>query len=172
VSATLASPPPRRRPAPDSAAPTGGYLVFAAHGGAGASTVAALLTAATGPGLVLEGAAARPAQLAAAPRELLLVARATAYGLARAAAALSGWSLPAPYLVLVADAPLGDPPAVRFRAAALRARTAGLARLDYLPAARGVDDPRQLAGTAAAERAARRLLAQLTSPAASQGAFR
>lgn len=154
---------------PAAAPPATGWLVAGSHGGAGASTVAALLDQAAGPGVALEAAGARRAQLLERPRRLLLVARPTAYGTARAAAALAALppSAAKPLLVLVADSPLPDPPAARYRIRALRARVAGVARLGYLPAARALDDARDLAATPGGRRAAdllHRDLAALCDP--------
>jgi hypothetical protein len=158
------APPPRRIAARAPTVRATSWLVVAGHGGAGASTVAALLHEAAGLDAALEAAGARRAQLLQRPRQVLLVARATAYGTASAALALG--ALPptfTPVLVLVADSPLPDPPAVRYRLRALGARLAGTVRIDYLPAARGIDDPRELASSPAGRRAAAALLRQLAA---------
>ncbi|MFF3208388.1 hypothetical protein [Streptomyces sp. NPDC002962] len=70
----------------------------------------------------------------------VLVAESTVYGAVCVENMLRGWgSLPRPWLVLVADAPIPPAPAARYRIRALGERLAGVARLPYLPVLRAVE---------------------------------
>jgi hypothetical protein len=125
---------------PDRASPTMArrFAVIGAHGGAGTSTVTAMLDP-TRLGVAVEVSAG----VSAAGRHPVLVARGTAYGTARAAELMADWPprWPRPWLVLVADAPGDPPPAARFRLRVLSGRLTGVARLSYLHRLRCVDDP-------------------------------
>lgn len=184
--ATPAPPPlpvPRRPSAARQArpAPTGppnvrreaaiepGFLVAAAHGGAGASTVAALLEIALGAGSAAEPTAAA-AVLASRRRTLLVVARANAYGLMQAASRLPEVAHHRPVLVLVADAPAGDPVAVRFRLRALDPLVSGVARVPFLPWLRAADHASDLADSPKLRRAAEALSRQLSRLTTVEGA--
>ncbi|TDT93345.1 hypothetical protein EDD99_8155 [Streptomyces sp. 846.5] len=72
----------------------------------------------------------------------VVVVRSTAYGLHCAGALLQAWhpQVPRPYLVIVADAPLRPPTAVRFRTRALSGRTLGTVHVPYLVQLRSADD--------------------------------
>lgn len=166
-----ASRPRTHPPAPRPTAPrpathparalTTGYVVAGAHGGAGTSTVVALLDIALGPGAGAEPAAVG-ALIAARHRALLLVARSHAYGLRAAADRLPVLAHHHPVLVLVADAPAGDPAAVRYRVRALEGLVAGVVRVPYLPALRAVDQASDLADHPKIRRAAAALRAELS----------
>ncbi|WP_267595486.1 hypothetical protein [Carbonactinospora thermoautotrophica] len=96
----------------------------------------------------------------------LVVARSTAYGVSAAArviAAWPWWQAPRPWLVLVADAPVRPPLAVRYRLRALEPRTAGTAHVPYLHHLRAVDNPVDALTVPAVARAAAALLQQLTT---------
>lgn len=140
-----------------------GFAVCAAHGGAGASTVAAMLDP-VGAGIasVVSSAAV------AAGRRPVLVARDSAYGTARAAAVLAEWpqGTARPVLVVVAAAPCGAPAVARFRLRVLAAGCAGLARVPYLHALRAADDPVLALDQRPVARAAVRLRQRLRVPAA------
>lgn len=151
---------PRPAPRPARALATG-YVVAGAHGGAGTSTVVALLDIALGPGAGAEPAALG-ALIAARRRALLLVARSHAYGLRAAADRLPALAHHRPVLVLVADAPAGDPAAVRYRVRALEGLVAGVVRVPYLPALRAVDQASDLADHPKIRRAAASLRAELS----------
>jgi len=133
-----------------------GFLVAAAHGGAGAGTVAGLLDIALGGGAGAEPKAPA-AVLASRRRQLVLVARANAYGLSCAAARLPSIAHHRPVLVLVADAPAADPAAVRYRLQALRGQVTGVVRVPFLPALRAVDHVGELADHPKIRRAAQQL---------------
>jgi hypothetical protein len=70
----------------------------------------------------------------------VLVAESTVYGAVCVERMLHGWgTLPRPWLVLVADAPVAAPPAARYRVRALKERLAGVSQLPYLPVLRAVE---------------------------------
>jgi hypothetical protein len=80
----------------------------------------------------------------------VVVARSTAYGAASACELITQWppEIARPWLVVVADAPTRPPTSARFYLRAVRNRTAGIARVPYLPALRAavrigqvLDDP-------------------------------
>lgn len=147
---------PRRAESQPPAELAAGFLVAAAHGGAGAGTVAGLLDIALGGGAGAEPKAPA-AVLASRRRQLLLVARANAYGLSCAGARLASITHHRPVLVLVADAPAADPAAVRYRLQALRGQIAGVVRVPFLPALRAVDHVGELADHPKIRRAAQEL---------------
>lgn len=146
-----------------------GFLVAAAHGGAGASTVAALLEVALGPGIAAEPKAPA-AVLATRRRTLLVVARANAYGLMQASARLPEVAHHRPVLVLVADAPAGDPVAVRFRVRALDPLVSGVVRVPFLPWLRAADHASDLADFPKLRRAASALARELSHITPVEGA--
>lgn len=152
------------------------WAVLGAHGGAGASTVVELLRLAAldaadasvdrpelgaagsmeVPGSVVELRAGQALPICATP---VLVARATAYGLAAASEALAAWhpAVPRPWLVLVADIAAPTPAPVRYRTRALAGRCRGVATVGYLWPLRAADSPAEVASTRPFIRAARRL---------------
>ncbi|GAA1418896.1 hypothetical protein GCM10009601_14990 [Streptomyces thermospinosisporus] len=71
----------------------------------------------------------------------VLLTETTLYGAVCAEHMLRSWptSLPRPWLVLIADAPVRPAPAARYRFRALHSRLAGTARVPYLPALRAVE---------------------------------
>ncbi|MCI0690045.1 MAG: hypothetical protein L0Y54_22840 [Sporichthyaceae bacterium] len=135
------------------------FVVSAAHGGAGASTVTAMLDP-DGAGAAVEA----PPGMPAPGRCPVLVARASSYGLLRAGQVLTSWPVagPRPYLVLVADAPVAMPGPARFRLRVLGGSTAGVAHVRYLFRLRWFDHPTAALEIPAVAAAAQRLRARLS----------
>jgi len=142
-------------------APAAGYALVAAHGGAGAGTVADLLALVLGPGAAVEPDANAAAAFADRPRQVLVLARRNARGLSAAAEACARLQRHRPLLLLVADAPLRDPAVVAYRIEALRSRVPAVVGLPYLPALRGADRAADLAEHPKVRAAAARLAADL-----------
>jgi hypothetical protein len=71
----------------------------------------------------------------------VVVVRSTAYGLNRAGSTLQLWhpQVPRPWLVIVGDAPLRPPTAVRYRTRVLAGRTLGIVHVPYLHHLRSAD---------------------------------
>lgn len=137
--------------------------MIGAHGGAGSTSVAALLNS-KDPDTAVEPGGADAAKLAERDRVVVLVARSTAYGMAAAARRLTAWpSSTLPWLVVVADAPAPPPVAARFRVRALRPRTAGIAQVPYLFPLRAVDHAAEVLDATSVSRAAVQLLRALTT---------
>jgi hypothetical protein len=112
-------------------------VVVAAHGGAGATTVADLLRLAGPAADVTE---ARHCLHDPAGAALLVVARTTASGTAAAAWHVTHAPRPARlHLVLVADAPAPPPLACRYRARALKGVVAAVTWVPWVWSLRAVD---------------------------------
>ncbi|GHJ30025.1 hypothetical protein TPA0910_44580 [Streptomyces hygroscopicus subsp. sporocinereus] len=74
----------------------------------------------------------------------VLLVESTVYGAVCVENVLRQWNvgyIPRPWLVLVADAPVGLAPAARYRFRALQSRVAGVAHVPYLPVLRSVEGP-------------------------------
>lgn len=134
------------------------WAVFGAHGGAGATTVAALLDPHTRDDAV-EMRCGYDSPPGGA--HSVLVARTTAYGLARAARWLLIWPGPAPVLVLSADAPSPPPDAAEQLLKALLPSCAGAVFLPWLWPLREASDPYDIIGVRPVRRAAATLAADL-----------
>ncbi|MEV4000514.1 hypothetical protein AB0K62_33395 [Streptomyces halstedii] len=116
------------------------YVLIAAHGcDVAMLTVEAMLDQ-DGAGAARYLPAGAPLPMGALP---VIVADSTVYGMVRVEQLLQIWpaDLPRPYLITVADAPAGPPPAARCRIRALGGRLAGAAQAPYLPVLRTVGDP-------------------------------
>ncbi len=139
--------------------PTRHFAVMGAHGGAGVSTVVRLLDPAE------RGSAVELAPGAQLSQHYIpvVVARSTAYGLARTGDLLTRWhpGVPRPWLVIVRDAPLRPPLPVRYRARALASRTLGIAHVPYLYRLRCTDNPGDALSDKAVKRASRGLRTNL-----------
>ena len=156
--------PPRPGPPPrPSAEPRLADIVLAgAHGGAGTSTLAALLAPAWDMGAV--GALA--SSLRPGGRPLVLVARNTVAASGRAitattAAAAAG--VPVAVLVVVGDG-LPEPAEARYRFRVLEGRVGAAVRMPFVPAFRAASDPRQVR----LPRGARQALAEIRALAREQ----
>lgn len=123
----------------ENAALAGRYALIRPHGGAGASTLAALLDPGRS-GAVIELA---PGARLPAGREPVIVARSTARGIEAAASMRAGWSarLPRPALVVVADAPLPAPRVVQFKVSAISGNFRIVVDMPYLCVLRELVDP-------------------------------
>jgi len=129
--------------------------VTAAHGGAGASTLAVLLGSAWDLGAVVPGPPGVP---------LVLAARCTTASAGRAVnavRALGGQGALVAVLAVTGDG-LPEPAEARYRFRLLEARVGGIVRVPFIPALRAASDPRQVR----LPRAARRALEEIRSLAA------
>jgi hypothetical protein len=127
---------PLRHPPPEE------VVLVGAHGGAGVTTLAALLSPAWDLGTIrrpgLGGSPLRPAG-----RPVLLVARSTAPGAARAVAAtrlLSEQRVRVAVLVVVGDG-LPEPAEAKYRFRVLEGRVGAVVRVPFVPAFRVAADP-------------------------------
>ncbi|MFI0205922.1 MULTISPECIES: hypothetical protein [Streptomyces] len=117
------------------------YALIPVHGyGIAVATVARMLDGdGDGDG---DGAQARvlaPAEPVPYGAQPVLLAESTVYGMTCVEELLQRWGpLPKPWLVLVSDAPAPPVPDARYLLRALGGRLAGVARVPYLPALRGV----------------------------------
>lgn len=133
--AALAPPPPRF---PE-------LVLWGAHGGAGTTTLAALLQPSWDMGTLRSGPARRHPWPSQPGRPLLLVCRNTAWSARRATDAVSAITTPRVWvtvLVVVSDGwPEPESATARFRL--LDARVGAVARMPFVPALRLGDDPRR-----------------------------
>jgi hypothetical protein len=150
---------PARQPLP-------GQLVIAgAHGGAGASTLAALLEPAWDLGTV--AVPARRGRPLPPGLPVVLAVRCTVASAARAIAAvdaLAGQGAVVAVLAVTGDG-LPEPAEASYRFGVLEGRVGGLVRVPFIPALRAAGDPRQVR----LPRGARRALAQIRDLAAWPG---
>lgn len=144
----------------------GPVVVAGAHGGAGASTLAALLAPAWDLGAVW--VPSRPPGRRVPPGlPVVLAARCTVASAARAVAAVSalaGQGTAVTVLAVTGDG-LPEPAEAAYRFRVLEGRVGALVRVPFIPALRAAADPRQVR----LPRGARRALAQiraLTAPPA------
>lgn len=157
--------PAGRSPAPGPAGPP--LAVCGAHGGAGTTTLAALLDPAYDLGRVRIDAVSPALGLARMPGPLLLACRPTTWSaeLATAAvSALAGAGHQVAVLVIAADGwPETPVAAARYRM--LSARVRSVVRMPFVPALRGCPDPSSVRLPRNARRALDRIL-QITTTAA------
>jgi hypothetical protein len=137
--------------------------VAGAHGGAGTSTLAALLAPAWDLGTVRPGLPACPLP----PVPLVVAARCTVGSAGRAVAAvraLAGQGVTVAVLAVTSDG-LPEPAEATYRFRVLEGHVGAVARVPFIPALRACRDPRQVR----LPRAALRALEEIRSLAASPG---
>ena len=163
--------PPRPRPGtrPRSASPRPAEIVLVgAHGGAGTSTLAALLGPAWDTGVIRDPSST--GALRTGGRPVVLVARNTVMAAGHAIAAtttITRQGTRIAVLVVVSDG-LPEPAEARYRFRVLEGRVGAVVRMPFVPALRAAGNPRQVH----LPRKARRALAQirtLASPPSQQG---
>ncbi|WP_329431007.1 hypothetical protein OG339_48490 (plasmid) [Streptosporangium sp. NBC_01495] len=136
-----------------------GWVLIGAHGGAGLTTVAALLNHAR-PGSAAEFSGSWPTG-----RRIVLVANSSANGAQAAAQMAANWPLPSscPALVVVADTPFRAPPLARYRLRAISRLVTAMIAVPYLPAVRnlGIETALQAQTTARTARRLQRRLARV-----------
>jgi hypothetical protein len=147
----------------------GKWTLIGAHGGAGVSTVVALLNhrvgAGEGPPVAREFDSGWDVG-----RRPVVVTRSTAAGAELAAQMMAEWPLPdRPVLMVVADAPLPVPPLARHRLQVISAQAAGTLSVPYLHPVRNLGDPAVALGGRSVARVARRLQRQLEQMARTGG---
>lgn len=155
------------RPAPGwpRAAPraqTAGIVIAGAHGGAGVTTLTALLRPAWDMGVVGQPGQGR-GPLPASGHPVVLVTRGTVAASGRAVAAVSVLGVqgvPVAVLAVTGDG-LPEPAEARYRIRLIQARVGAVIRVPYIPALRMTDDPLLLD----LPRRARRALAEIRSAA-------
>ena len=124
-------------------APLAEIVLVGAHGGAGVSTLAALLSPAWDMGAIRGLRTGRP--LKAAGRPVVLAARNTVAAAGRAVAAttaLTGQGTQIAVLVVVSDG-LPEPAEARYRFRVLEGRVGAVIRMPFVPALRAVGSPLQ-----------------------------
>lgn len=135
------------------------FGILSAHGGAGASTVTRWLDpdGNTGTTELALGSHLPPHYIP------VVVARSTAFGMARAVQLIGAWNpqVPRPYLVVVGDAPLRMPRASAYRMRSVRPRVLDIARVPYLVRLREIDTPADGLAHHDVQKAARNLRRQL-----------
>jgi hypothetical protein len=130
-------------------------VVAGAHGGAGTTTLAALLGAAWDMGAILDPDPAYP-PVRAHGRSLIVVCRNTvpaARHATRAVTALHACGEQISALAIVSDGTRAEPADASARFALLEGRLGGTVRIPFVPALRLVDDPTSVALPAKARRA-------------------
>jgi hypothetical protein len=135
---------PRRAAEPPLRPPLAEIVLVGAHGGAGVSTLAALLSPAWDMGAVREPHPGRP--LRAAGRPVVLAARNTVAAAGRAVAAttaITGQGTQVTVLVVVSDG-LPEPAEARYRFRVLEGRVGAVIRMPFVPALRAADGPLQV----------------------------
>ena len=147
---------------PGPAGPALVFAVFGAHGGCGASTVAALLD----PDRIGQAVEIGPDECVSSQWIPVVVTRSSAYGTASACDLVSQWpdEVTRPWLVVVPDAPVRPPQTARFYLRAMRSRTAGITCLPYLSQLRDVVSVTEILGDRAVQRAGQTLLSRLSRP--------
>lgn len=156
----------RQSAPPGSALPpllVSSVIVLGAHGGAGTTTVNRMLAPAAHEGSYEDWTR----QL----EPMVLVAKATAYGLRKATEAMTWvnhvirsapYQIAPPVLVLVADAPGGEPSTAKARARLVQDQVRGIVRIPYVPAWANLDDPLSVPAPRAVVTAASELRTLLT----------
>ena len=155
-----ARPAPGRPGVPPRHAPHGGIVLAGAHGGAGVTTLAALLRPAWDMGVVSPPGQGR-GPLRTGGRPVVLVTRGTVAAAGRAVTAVSvlgGQGVPVAVLAVTGDG-LPEPAEARYRFRLLEARVTAVVRVPYIPALRVADDPLRVD----LPRRARRALAEIWS---------
>jgi hypothetical protein len=128
---------PPRRPLPE-------LVVAGAHGGAGTSTLAALLAPAWDMGVIRPAAPA--GGLRPGGRPVVLVTRSTVAAAGRAVAAVTavtGTGLPVAVLAVISDG-LPEPAEARYRFRVLDGRVGAVVRVPFTPAFRAAGSPVQV----------------------------
>jgi len=151
---------PPRRPLPE-------LVVAGAHGGAGTSTLAALLAPAWDMGVIQ--AAAPAGGLRPGGRPVVLVARNTVAAAGRAVTAVTavtGTGLPVVVLAVISDG-LPEPAEARYRFRVLEGRVGAVVRVPFAAALRAASSPLQVS----LPRGARQALAQIRALAAEQAPY-
>ena len=140
---------PRRAAGPPRRSPLAEIVLVGAHGGAGVSTLAALLSPAWDMGAIREPHPGR--QLRPAGRPVVLAARNTVAAAGRAVAAttaITGQGTQVAVLVVISDG-LPAPAEARYRFRVLEGRVGAVIRMPFVPALRAaggalqVDLPRR-----------------------------
>ncbi len=152
--------PPRRPPLPE-------IVVAGAHGGAGTSTLAALLAPAWDMGVIQ--AAAPAGGLRSGGRPVVLVARNTVAAAGRAViavTAVNGTGLPVAVLAVISDG-LPEPAEARYRFRVLEGRVGAVVRVPFVAGFRAAGSPLQVG----LPRRARQALAQIRALAAEQAPY-
>ena len=142
-------------------------VVAGAHGGAGTSTLAALLAPAWDVGVIQ--AAAPGGGLRPGGRPVVLVARNTVAAAGRAVTAvtaLTGAGLPVVVLAVISDG-LPEPAEARYRFRVLDGRVGAVVRVPFAAALRAASSPLQVS----LPRRARQALAQIRALAAEQAPY-
>jgi hypothetical protein len=135
---------PRRADRPPRRPPLAEIVLAGAHGGAGVSTLAALLRPAWDIGAVLGPGPGW--QLRAAGRPVVLAARSTVGAAGRAVAAttaITGQGTQIAVLVVVSDG-LPEPAEARYRFRVLEGRVGAVVRMPFVPAFRAAGSPLQV----------------------------
>lgn len=143
--------------------PHGEIVLVGAHGGAGVSTLAVLLSPAWDLGTA---GGAGPGLLRTGGRPVVLAARGTVAAAGRAVAAvtaITGQGTPVAVLVVVSDG-FPEPAEARYRFRVLEARVGAVIRMPFVPALRAAAATQQVG----LPRRARRALAQIRACAAGQ----
>jgi hypothetical protein len=150
----ITAPPRARRGMPPRHYPPAAWVIVAgAHGGAGASTLAALLGAARDVGVVspnAPGGGLRPDG-----RPVVLVARSTVTAAGRAVAAVTAMDaggVRVTVLVVTGDG-LPEPAEARYRFRVLEGRVGAVVRMPFVSAFRAAGNPRQVELPRRAQRA-------------------
>jgi hypothetical protein len=162
-----------QQPAPAPAEGYGqpaGVLVAGAHGGAGTSTLAALLRPAWDLGTVPAPGSPRRGRLRPARRPVVLVTGCTVMAAGRAVAAanvLEAAGAPGIVLAVIGDG-LPVPAQARYRFRLLEARLGAVVQVPFVPAFRGAASPAEVVLPRKAALAVARIralaLAQITTP--------
>jgi len=135
---------PRRAAGPLRRPPLAEIVLVGAHGGAGVSTLAALLSPAWDMGAVRGPRSGGP--LRAAGRPVVLAARNTVAAASRAVAAttaITGQGTRVAVLVVVSDG-LPEPAEARYRFRVLESRVGAVVRMPFVPALRAAGSPLQV----------------------------
>jgi hypothetical protein len=154
---------PGRPRVPPRHAPHSGIVFVGAHGGAGVTTLAALLRPAWDMGAVSPPGLGR-GMLRTAGRPVVLVTSGPVAASGRAVTAVSmlgAQGVPVAVLAVTGDG-LPEPSEARYRFRLLEARVGAVVRVPYIPALRVADDPLRVD----LPRRARRALAEIWSLAA------
>ena len=159
--------PPRLGGVPPRRPPVDGIVLAGAHGGAGTSTLAALLAPAWDMGVIqagVPGGGLRPRG-----RPVVLVARSTVAAAGRAVAAVTavtGTGLPVAVLAVVSDG-LPEPAEARYRFRVLEGRVGAVVRVPFVGAFRAAGSPLQVS----LPRRARQALAEIRALAREQAPY-
>jgi hypothetical protein len=133
---------PRRAAGPPRRPPLAEIVLVGAHGGAGVSTLAVLLSPAWDMGAVRGPHLGRP--LRAAGRPVVLAARVAAAGRAiDATTAITGQGTQVAVLVVISDG-LPEPAEARYRFRVLQGRVGAVVRMPFVPALRAAGSPLQV----------------------------